>query len=373
MIVALSFINGFQQVVAEKVFGFWGHIRIQHYEPTQTVLTEDIPIKQKNEIIQKIKNDENVINISAFASRSAILNANGTLEGIMLKGVTPGYAFKKIDKFLKKGKWPNLNDTLKSNEIAISSYTAKQIKVDTGDYVMIYFIQNGSELPRTRKLSISGIYSTGIDVYDKVYAIGDLKLIRQLNNWESNEIGGYEIDVKDASKMDSTAISIFKDLPEGWNAYTLKELSPEIFDWLNLQHANKYILVTIMTIVALINLISCLIILLLERTTMIAILKSLGMRDTEIQKSFIYFGGWIALKGIALGTLLGVAICLLQQYGKIIKLDEEAYYVNVAPVSINIIQIVMITAGTMIVSLIVLGIPSMISRKISPARAMRFK
>ncbi len=372
MIVALSFINGFQQVVADKVFGFWGHIRIQHHEPLRTILTEDTPIKEDPLTVRELKNTKNISHFSPFATRSAILNANGTLEGVMLKGVTAGYHFSKIDRFLKKGKWPALKDTL-NNEIAISSYTAHQIGVDTGDHIMVYFIQQNSERPRTRKLKVSGIFSTGIDVYDKVYALGDLKMIQQLNAWEKDEVGGYEIDLKDPESMDTTAAAVFEQIPPGWNAYTLKELSPEIFDWLHLQHTNKYILIIIMTIIAMINLITCLIILLLERTNMIAVLKSLGMRDGLIQRTFLYYGGWIALKGVLIGTLLGLGICLLQQYGGIVKLNEEAYYVSTAPVVVNGIQVMMISGGTLLVSLLFLALPTWISKGISPAKAIRFK
>lgn len=373
MIVALSFINGFQQVIAEKVFGFWGHVRIQHMEPIRSVLTEDTPITGDTSVINLIGREFKISHISPYANRSAILNANGTLEGILLKGVTPAYAFKKINRFLKKGKWPTLDGPEKSNEIAISSYTATQLKLDTGNHVLIYFIQKDSESPRTRKLRISGIFSTGMDVYDKNYAIGDLRLIQQLNSWTQDQIGGYEIDLKEPETMESVAASAFSFLPQGWNIYTLKELSPEIFDWLNLQNTNKYIMIIIMTIIALINLITCLIILLLERTTMIAVLKSLGMHDTAIQKSFVYYGGWIAVKGIFMGTVLGLGLCYLQQFGGIIRLNEETYYVKEAPVAIDYLQVFMVAGGTLAMSMVMLIMPSVISRKINPVRALRFK
>lgn len=373
MIVSLSFINGFQQVVADKVFGFWGHARVQHYEPIKSIMAEEVPIAIEYNTERKIKAEPNIKHASAFATRSAIINSNGTLEGIILKGVGESYPFTKIDKFLLRGKWPNLKETSKSNEIVLSEYTADQMDTDTGKYLLIYFIQNQSELPKTRKLKVSGIYRTGIDVYDKIYAIGDLRLIQQLNNWRADEIGGYELDVKDITTMEETATSIFSYLPAGWNAITLKELSPEIFDWLNLQNTNKYILLVVMTIVAVINLITCLIILLLERTGMIALFKSLGAKDGLIQKIFIYYGGWIAGIGICAGTILGLGLCYLQQYGKLIQLNEEAYYVSTAPVQINYLQVFMVATGTFFVCMIILILPSLISRKINPSKALRFK
>ena len=373
MIVSLSFINGFQKVVAEKVFGFWGHVRVQHYEPVKSVMAEETPITIEKNTEKKLRAESNVVSVSPFATRSAIINANGTQEGVLLKGVSSTYPFKKIDRFLLRGKWPSLADSGKSNEIVLSEYTANQLSTDTGKHLLIYFIQDQGETPRTRKLKVSGIYRTGIDVYDKAYAIGDLRLIQQLNNWGDDQIGGYELDVNKTELMNETASSIFSYLPTGWNAITLKDLSPEIFDWLSLQNTNKYILIIVMTIVAVINLITCLIILLLERTGMIALLKSLGAKDGMIQKVFIYYGGWIAGVGITIGTMIGLGICYLQQYGEFIRLNEEAYYVRTAPVDINYAQVLLVIFGTFLVCLFILVLPSLISRKINPSKALRFK
>lgn len=373
MIVALSFINGFQKIVAEKVFGFWGHMRIQHYEPIRSTIAEEVPINRDEKVEMKINTHPNIISSSPFATRSAILNANGTIEGVMLKGVTPSYPFKKLDRFLIRGSWPPLKDSIQNNQVVLSAYTAKQLGIDTGKSLLIYFIQEDGSMPRTRKLTVSGIYRTGIDVYDKVYAIGDMQLIQNLNDWDRSQIGGYEVDLKNSETMDSTAEDVFSFIPTGWNALTLKEISPEIFDWLNLQNTNKYILVTVMIIIAIINLITCLIILLLERTPMIALLKSLGARDGTIQKIFIIYGSWIAGIGILAGTFIGLTLCYLQQYGELIKLNEEAYYVRTAPVDIHYAQVAMIILGTFVISMLILILPSMISRKINPSKALQFK
>lgn len=373
MIVALSFINGFQKIVAEKVFGFWGHMRIQHYEPIRSTIAEEGPINRNDTVELRMKTHPNIIASSPFATRSAILNANGTIEGVVLKGLTRSYPFKKLDRFLVKGHWPSLDDSTQNNQIVLSAYTANQLSIDTGKTLLIYFIQEDGAAPRTRKLKVSGIYSTGIDVYDKVYAIGDMRLIQQLNGWSKAQVGGYELDIRNPETMDATAEEVFSFIPTGWNALTLKEISPEIFDWLNLQNTNKTILVTVMVIIAIINLITCLIILLLERTPMIALLKSLGARDGLIQRIFIIYGTWIAGIGIVAGTIIGLALCYLQQYGELIKLNEEAYYVRVAPVDIHYEQVAMIMAGTFLIAMLILVMPSMISRKINPAKALQFK
>lgn len=373
MIISLSFINGFQKIVAEKVFNFWGHIRVQHYEPIKTSNAEESPVKSNAEIEKRIQKTENVKSVASFATRSAILNANGTIEGILLKGVDEQYPFEKINQFLIKGEWPELSIGHDKFEIALSKYIADQLDVDIGQSVLIYFIQDNDTEPRTRKIKISGIFNTGIDVYDKVYAIGQLSLIQKMNNWEKNQIGGYEITLTDPEKMELTGDLLFNELPPGMNAITLKELSPEIFDWLNLQDINKYILIIVMSIVALINLITCLIILLLERTKMIAILKSLGSSDGVIQKTFILYGTWISGLGIAVGTVIGIGICILEKNYKFIKLNEEAYYVSSAPVYIEPGQIVLIIVGTFLISMLILTIPTYIIKKVSPVKTLQFK
>lgn len=296
MLIALSFINGFQAVVAEKIFHFWGHIRVQHFEPLKSSIAEASVIERTSEIEKKLKSTNGVNSIAPYVNKSAILKSPGSIEGVLVKGIDSSYPLEKINRFLIKGKWPSLSDRLPANEIAISAYTANQLNVDQGSSILIYFIQDNGEMPKTRKLTISGIYKTGIDVYDKVYAIGDLSMIQRLNDWDSTTISGYEIDLTDYTQMDVLSAQIYENLPTGWNAVTLKELSPEIFDWLQLQDTNKAILIVVMIIIAAINLITCLLILILERTNMIAMLKSVGAKENTIQQIFIYYGTWITLR-----------------------------------------------------------------------------
>jgi lipoprotein-releasing system permease protein len=373
MVIALSFINGFQQIVAEKIFHFWGHMRVQHFEPIRSTIAEETPIFRLDTVEKKLGNNQNIISFSPFANKSAIVKSNETIEGVLVKGVDKNYPFSKINAFLVKGRWPSFNDSLISNEIVLSKYTADQLNIDAGESVLIYFIQENGEMPKTRKLNVTGIYKTGIDVYDKVYAIGDLKLIQRLNEWDQNQIGGYEIDVQDPEQMEETALTIYQDLPAGWNAITLKELSPEIFDWLQLQNTNKYILIVVMIVIAAINLITCLIILILERTNMIALLKAVGAKENAIQQIFLYYGSWIALRGISFGLLLGLGICFLQKYTKFIKLNEEAYYVDAAPVVVDFMQVAFVAVTTLLLSMLTLVLPSLLSRKLNPSKALQFR
>ena len=373
MIVALSFINGFQQVVAEKIFHFWGHIRVQHYEPLKSTIAEASPIYRVDSVENNLRNNKSIKSFAPYANKSAILKNAGLIEGVLVKGIDESYPLEKIDRFLVKGKWPSLmkNDT--SNQIALSSFTANQLNIKVGESILIYFIQENGELPKTRKLIISGIYKTGIDVYDKVYAIGNLRMIQKLNDWDSSTVGGYEIDLFDVAQMENNAEEIYNKLPAGWNAISLKQLSPEIFDWLELQNTNKAILIIVMIIIASINLITCLLILILERTNMIAMLKAMGTKENAIQQIFIYYGTWISFRGIGYGTILGLGICYLQQYTKFIKLNEEAYYIDAAPVSVDYTQVFLIALFTLVLSMLILVIPSIISRKINPSKALQFR
>ncbi len=373
MILSLAFINGFQKVISEKVFSFWGHIRVQHFEPFKVSIAEETPILRNDTIEREIRKLGNVSNLQPFATKSAILNANATIEGVLFKGVTSEYPFERQQNFLKKGRWIQFNDTAYNPEIVLSQFIADQIGVDVGNDLLIYFIQPGEEKPRTRKLRVCGIYKTGIDIYDKTFALGDMRLIQRLNDWHKDQIGGYEVILKDYSKMDSTSNEIYAILPMGWNSKTLREVYPEIFDWLNLQNTNKYIMIAVMTAVALINLITCLIILVLERTRMIGVLKAVGTSDSKIQQIFMYYGAMITLWGIAGGLLLGLGISYLQLKTGFIKLNEEAYYMDKAPVELIWWQVGMVVSATFLVCFLVLLIPSLISRKISPAKAVQFR
>lgn len=373
MIIASSFVNGFQKVVADKIFSFWGHIRIEHYEPIRSTNAEAALIEKNDSLINYLNKNQKISSISSFVTHSAILSANSTIEGIMIKGISKDYPIRNIQKYLKKGNIPDWKDSVNNNKILISIYTANQLKIKIGQSILVYFISKDVNIPKVRKMQVAALFNTGIDIYDQSYAIGNLDFLNKVNQLSDVSINGYEISLKNSSDLDETANSIFPILPVGWNAITLKELSPEIFDWLALQDTNKYIFIGLMLVVAIINLITCLIILLLERTNMIAVLKSIGAKDGMIRNIFLLYGTWIASVGIAFGGILGIGICLLQIEWPFIKLNEEIYYVSNAPVHIEWMQIIMILIGTFIISMLVLLLPSAIVKKINVSKTLQFK
>jgi lipoprotein-releasing system permease protein len=374
MVVTLALANGFQEKVAQKIFSFWGHIRIQEKQPDKAVIAEESPITKNDSLVMAIKKNPQVVSIHPFATKYAILKTKDEIEGVLLKGFDPAYDSNHLKDFMQEGRFLRFNDSTYSREILISSYTASQLKVNANDRIFIYFIRPDGTL-RPDRLTIAGIYKTGIEEYDKVFAIGDIKLIQRLNDWNPSDIGGYEIFIKDYTQIDKVADEIYSmdKFPATWDTKSVKDISPNIFDWLKMQDTTRNVLIGFMIIVAVINLITCLIILVLERIRMIGILKSLGATDWTVQKIFLRHSIIITITGILIGTALALGLLYLQEATGFIKLKEEAYYLSTAAVKIVWWQVGLICAGTLVISFLILMIPSFIVRRIQPVKAIQFR
>ena len=373
MIITLSFVNGFQETVSQKVFSFWGHVRVGYRQPMKAAIAEEEPIQKNEDVVREVRSRNEVVSIHPFATRYAILKTTEEMEGVLVKGLDNSYDSTHLHQFMEEGRWIRFNDSTYSREIVISTYTAKQINLKLNDRVLIYFIRPDGSM-RPDKLTIVGMYKTGIEEYDKTFAIGDLRLIQRLNSWNPEQIGGYEIFLKDYEQMDILSRDVFESstFPALWETKTIREIYPNIFDWLDIQDTNQNILITIMTIIAVINLITCLIILVLERLRMIGILKALGATNWTVQRIFINHSVLITLTGIALGTMLALGLLWLQQATGFVRLQEEAYYMRTATVKIVWWQVLAVVGGTLLVSFLVLLIPSFIVRRIQPIKAIRF-
>ncbi len=380
MIVTLSLANGFQETVSQKVFSFWGHIRIVEKQPDKAIISEETPIQKNDSLAERIRQNPAVQSIHPFATKYAILKTKDEIEGVLLKGVDSSFDFNHLQQFIKEGRHIHFNDSSYSREIMLSSNTATELKLKVNDRILIYFIRPDGTI-RPDKLTVTGIYKTGIEEYDKTFAIGDIKLIQRLNTdssdngWSGNTVGGYEIFLKDYHRIDEVAAAIYDmdDFPSTWNTVSIKNVSPNIFDWLNMQDTTRNTLIGFMVIVAAINLITCLIILVLERIRMIGVLKSLGATDWTIQKIFIRHSAFITITGIIIGTALALALLWLQQATGFIKLKEEAYYMSTAAVKIVWWQVGVICLGTLVICFLVLMIPSILVRKVQPVKAIQFR
>jgi lipoprotein-releasing system permease protein len=374
MIITLAFVNGFQEKVADKIFGFWGHIRVQKYETGKSLISEELPLTKNKAIEEIIAATPGVVSYQSFATKSAVLESNTEIEGVLIKGIEKNENHSALKKFLVKGRWMDFTGSMYSKETIVSDAVAKQLQIKINDTIKVHFVSTNADAQKTyRKLVVVGFYHTGIDEYDKLFMIADINLIRRINNWESNQIGGYEVFVDQYQQLDTISSGLSNALPSEWMSKSIKEIYPNIFDWLDIQDVNRNVVFIVMGIVALINLITCLLILMLERTNMIGLLKSMGATNWTIQKIFILYASFITLAGVGFGLIIGVGICLFQQATGFITLDEASYYITVAPIKIIWWQVAAVCAGTSIVCFISLFLPTLLIPKVSPVKAIEFK
>lgn len=369
MVVTTAVVNGFQQEISRKTFAFWGHIHISNLDLNNSY--EDIhPISTKQDFYPSLGEQPGIKYIQVYARKAAIAKTNDEIEGLMLKGVGKDFNWAEINAFMVAGKRLSMPDTVPSNDILISQTTARRLKLKVGDKLTVYFVDKP---PRVRRFDIAGIYNTGLAEYDEQYALIDIRQIQRLNNWKPDEVGGFEVFINDVSQLDTLTNQIYYTIPNQLNAESMKEVNPNLFQWLDLQNMNKHVLLTLMTIMAIINMITTLLILILDRTNMIGILKALGANNWTIQKIFLYNAAYIILLGVLIGNAIGLGICWLQKTFHIIQLPPESYYLSVAPVDIDWTMLLLINFGTLAICVLALLIPSLLIARVNVIKAIRFK
>jgi len=395
MVVASALIAGFKEEIAEKVFGFWGHIHISDTNAVRSI-TEVKPIdidqpfypdlndlgpityRAQETWFGQVREKERVTeggirHIQAYAVYSGIIRANDELEGIILKGIGQDFDWNFLQKYIIKGTRLTLPDTTMGDGILVSEYTANRLRLDVGDRFSVFFVTSTYE-QLERRFTVEGIYRTGLEEYDRQFALVDIRKIQQVLGWKENQVSGFEVFVDNIDDLDAfTNYIYFEEITNDLYAESIKEKMRAIFEWLDLQDVNEWVILGLMLVVAIINMVTALLILILERTNMIGTLKSLGAANWSIRWVFLYYAGYIILVGLFWGNLIGLGLCWLQATFGFITLDEANYYLAVAPIKINWWSVLLLNGGTLVVTLLFLIVPSYLVSRIDPVKAIRFK
>jgi lipoprotein-releasing system permease protein len=374
MIISVAVVTGFKIQISEKVIGFGGHIQIEYFDSNTSYETN--PISKNQKFLPALKAMHGIQHIQTFAIKAGLIKSKEDNQGIVLKGVGSDYDWSFFKRTLIDGKIFHVSDSAKTNNILISKYIAKLLKLKTGDDVAMYFIQKSTLM---RRFKVAGIYETGLEEFDKIYVIADIKHVQRLNDWDSTQISGYEVMISNLKKIDNLKNAV-EDLvglnlqPDGstLRVTSIKDKNPQLFDWLGLQNMNVWVILALMSLVAGFNMVSGLLILILERTNMIGLLTSLGARNFSIRKIFLYQSGFLIVKGLFWGNLLGLGICWLQYHFNFVKLDQTSYFIKSVPINFNILYFFLLNLGTLAVTMLMLVLPSMIISKISPDTTLRY-
>ena len=377
MIISVCVVLGFKHTIRDKVVGFGSHIQVANFYTLQSSAI-DQPVAIGDSMMNVLKRTDGVKHVQRFAMKQGILKTDNDFLGVMFKGVGPEFDSTFIHKSMVEGSIPHFSDQQSTNRILISKDMASKLRVKAGDRIFAYFIGEGGV--RTRRFTISGIYQTNLAQYDKTTCFCDLYTARKLNGWTDDMVTGAELTVNDFKQLSTTANDIINRVNRTQDQYgntfsskTIRELSPQIFSWLDLLDLNVWIILAIMTAVAVVTMISGLLIIILERTTMIGVLKALGARNSTVRHTFLWFAAFIIGKGLLIGDALALALILLQKFTGFAKLAPQTYYVDVVPVELDWTLIVALNVGTMLIALFVLIAPSYLVSHIHPAKSMRYE
>lgn len=371
MLISISVSAGFQQKIRDKMAGFKGHIQIANYDNNNSEVST-IPINKNQSFYPEFTDVDGVKNVQVFANRGGILRTAEEFEGIVFKGVSTDYDWTFFKDYLVEGRVPNF-DLPRSREILLSKTVADRLNLKLNDEVNAFFLKNKrNSIPSKRKLTIVGIYDTGFQQFDGTMMIGDIREVQRLNKWNENQVGGFEVLIDDFDKLEGKGEEIYANIPSTLNSTTIVEGNPAIFEWIQLFDNNVWFIIIIMIVIAGINMITALLVLILERVQMVGILKALGSNNWGVRKIFLYNATYLVLKGLFWGNLLGILLLVIQHFFGVITLDPSTYYVAKVPVYFNLLAIVLLNLGTLILCFLMLIIPSYIITKIHPSKSIRF-
>ncbi|HEY6142610.1 MAG TPA: FtsX-like permease family protein [Flavobacterium sp.] len=371
MLVSVATGIGLQQKIREKVSAFNGQVIISNYDNNNSEVTL-VPISKKQDFYPNFKSVPEVSHIQAIASKAGIIRTENAFEGIIFKGVGADYDWNNIKEYLVEGKLPDFSKSL-NEDVIISRFLADRLNLKVGDNFNTFFIkEEQGKMPNSRRFRISGIFNSGFQDFDATYIIGDIRHIQRINKWTPDQVGAFEVFVKDFNKIKTTGNQIYEQTSSSLDTKTIVEKYSYIFDWLQLFDFNIIVILAVMILVATINMVVALLVLILERTQMIGILKALGANNWTVRKIFLYNAFYLIIRGLFWGNLIGISILLIQQQFGIIQLNPENYYVNQAPVYINWVYVILLNLMTITICFLVLLIPSYIITKISPVKAIHF-
>lgn len=371
MLFAVAISVGLQQKIRDKAVAFNGHITISNFD---TNLSEgaQAPIKKTQLFYPEFKEVAGITHVQAVAQKFGIIRTETDFEGLFLKGVGIDYNWQYFKEFLIQGTLPNYSESY-SDEVLISEHLAKRLLFKLGDTFQMYFLKSDSSSPPSiRKFKIVGIFNSGFEELDKTFLIGDLNHVQRLNRWSKDQVGQFEVFIQDYEDLEAKGFEVYAETPSTLNAQTVKQKYPVIFDWIAIFDKNTYGIIAMMILVGVINMITALLVLILERTQMIGILKALGSRSWSIQKVFIYTASYLAITGLILGNGIGLLLLFIQKYLSPITLNPSVYYVSKAPVDINLWTILCLNLLTFTICVLVLIIPSYLIAKIAPVKAIKF-
>ncbi len=371
MIVSIATGIGLQEKIREKVSAFNGHIIISGYNDNNSDVSIK-PISSVQSFYPNFKNVDGINHVQAIANKAGIIRTETAFEGVIFKGVGGDYQTNYLNEYLISGRFPNLKSNL-NEEVLISKYLCNRLGLKLGDHFVTYFMKESNQGYNLRNFKIVGVYNSGFQEFDANYVIGDIRHVQRINKWSPSQIGSFEVFVSDFTQIQSKGQEVYEATSSKLDSQTIVEKFYYIFEWLKLFDFNILIILIVMIAVSTINMVVALLVLILERTQMIGILKALGANNWTIRKLFLYNSFYLILRGLFWGNLIGIGILLIQKYFGIIKLNPESYYVNEAPVSINVFYILLLNLGTILICLFVLLIPSYIITKISPSKSIRFE
>ncbi|WP_220763021.1 ABC transporter permease [Flavobacterium sp. UMI-01] len=372
MIVSVATGVGLQQKIREKVSAFNGHILISNFDSNESD-TNLTPVSTKQDFYPKFNSVEGVQHVQAVASKAGIIRTETAFEGIVYKGVGKDYDWVYIKEYLVEGRLPDYSNRL-NEEVVISQFLAKRLQFKLGDSFNTFFMKEGqNKMPNSRRFKIVGIFNSGFQEFDATYVLGDIRHIQRINKWNVDQVGAFEVFVKDFNDIERIGEQVYQHIGSTLNSKTIIEKYSYIFEWLRLFDFNIIVILVVMILVATINMVVALLVLILERTQMIGILKSIGASNWSVRKVFLYNATYLIFRGLFWGNVIGVLVLLVQQYFGVIKLNPENYYVNEAPVYLSFGYILILNLLTIGVCVLVLLIPSYIITKISPVKAIRYE